>query len=90
MIRKIFGPALFVVAISIAAYLIVLGIKWESSRPREVDKIEIRMPQHVSRLRVEKISDAIEKSGLYSLTLDDTVNVLLYKESNASTLIQIK
>ena len=78
------------VAISIAAYLIVLGIKWESSRPREVDKIEIRMPQHVSRLRVEKISDAIEKSGLYSLTLDDTVNVLLYKESNASTLIQIK
>lgn len=90
MIRKIFGPALFMVAISIAAYLIVLGIKWESSRPREVAKIEIRMPKHVSRLQVEKISDAIEKSGLYSLTLDDTVNVLLYKESNASTLIQIK
>jgi hypothetical protein len=90
MIRKIFGPALFMVSISIAAYLIVLGIKWESSRPREVDKIEIRMPQHVSRLRVEKISDEIEKSGLYSLTLDDTVNVLLYKEQNASTLIQIK
>ncbi len=78
------------VAISIAAYLIVLGIKWESSRPREVAKIEIRMPKHVSRLKVEKISEAIEKSGLYSLTLDDTVSLLLYKESNHSTLIQIK
>jgi hypothetical protein len=90
MIRKIFGPALFMVAISIAAYLIVLGIKWESSRPREVAKIEIRMPKHVSRLQVEKISEAIEKSGLYTLTIDDTINVLLYKESNHSTLIQIK
>jgi hypothetical protein len=90
MIRKVFGPALSIVAIAIVAYLIVLGIKWESSRPREVVKIETRMPKHVSRLQVEKISELIQESGLYTLKIDDTVSVLLYKESNHSTLIQIK
>jgi hypothetical protein len=46
-------------------------------------------PDHINRLEIEKMSDEIYK-GLYKITIDDTVHILIYRGVESVTMIQVK
>jgi hypothetical protein len=61
----------------------------ETHQGESVDKLDGYIPDHVNRLEVEMMSDEIAK-GLYKITIDDTVHILLYRGVESCTMIQIK
>ena len=59
------------------------------SQGNSVNKLEGHTPDHINRLEIEKLSEEIHK-GLYKITIDDTVNILIYRGVESCTMIQVK
>ena len=60
----------------------------EKPQGKSVDKLNVITPDHVKRLEIEKLSEPLE-FGLYKMTIDDTVHILIYRGSESVSLIQI-
>ena len=56
---------------------------------KSVDKLDGYTPNHLKHLEIKMVSEEIEH-GLYKITIDDTVHVLLYRGVESCTMIQVK
>jgi hypothetical protein len=61
----------------------------ETHQGESVDKLNGGTPDHLNRLKIEMLSEQVDQ-GLYKITIDDTVHILLYRGVESCTMIQIK
>lgn len=61
----------------------------QETQGKSVDKLEGGTPNHLKHLEIEMISEEIDH-GLYKITIDDTVHVLLYRGVESCTMTQLK
>jgi hypothetical protein len=61
----------------------------EESPGSSVKKLDGHTPDHINRLEIEKLSEEVYK-GLYQITIDDAVHILIYRGVESVTMIQLK
>ena len=74
----------------LALPLVFMACSFPQESPgNSVKKLDGHTPDHVNRLEIEKLSEEIYK-GLYKITIDDTVHILIYRGVESVTMIQVK
>ena len=61
----------------------------QETHGKSVNKLDVWMPDHVTGLKLEKISEDIDY-GLYKVSIDDTVHILFHRGVESCAMIQIK
>lgn len=56
---------------------------------KTVVKLDAYTPDHISRVEIEMLSEQVNQ-GLYKMTIDDTVHILLYRGVESVSMIQVK
>jgi len=70
-------------------FITLLLLSCSQSTNRTVSKLDEDLTYHAGNIKIEKLSEQITH-GLYKITVDDTVNILIYRGVESVTMIQIK
>jgi len=70
-------------------FITLLLLSCSQSTNRTVSKLDEDLTYHAGNIKIEKLSEQITH-GLYKITVDDTVNILIYRGVESVTMIHIK
>jgi hypothetical protein len=52
--------------------------------------MQANAPQHVQTVEITKLSNDFSSRGLFKLTVDDTISILIYRGVESVSIIQLK
>jgi|688.fasta_scaffold949249_2 hypothetical protein len=86
--RLIFVMISLIVVVSIL--LTVVSFFEKKNNKLEVSHMQANAPQHVQTVEITKLSNDFSSRGLFKLTVDDTISILIYRGVESVSIIQLK
>jgi uncharacterized protein YxeA len=83
--KKGFMLVIVILAIVIGSVFVII----DKHSGKTVNQFKGYTPKHTNVVKLEKISDEVER-GLYKVNINDTINIILYKGTQSVTMIQVK
>lgn len=86
--RLIFVMISLIVVVSIL--LAIVSFFEKKNNKLDVSHMQANAPQHVQTIEITKLTDDFSSRGLFKLTVDDTISILIYRGVESVSIIQLK